>query len=105
MSLHVQSILQSSEPAVIVVKLQKTEQVMQVGKDLIISKEVQDMLICDRKILLLIALLILYDEVVEEDFVQFVEILLYGDPYPLFCGLFIVMEVELLPVLLLDDCP
>lgn len=42
---------------------------MQFGKDLVISKEVQYVLIGDRKILLLIALLILYDEVVEEDFV------------------------------------
>lgn len=42
---------------------------MQVSKNLIISKEMQDMLIGDRKILLLIALLILYYEVVEEDFV------------------------------------
>ena len=42
---------------------------MQFGKNLVISKEVQYVLICDRKILLLIALLILYDEVVEEDFV------------------------------------
>lgn len=78
---------------------------MQVSEDLIVPKKVQDMLIGDRKILLLIALLVLNDEVVEEDFVQFVEILLDGDPYPLFCGLFVVVEVELLPVLLLDYGP
>lgn len=78
---------------------------MQFGKNLVISKEVQYVLIGDRKILLLIALLILYDEVVKEDFVQFVEVLFYGDSYPLLCGLLIVMEVELLPVLLLDNCP
>ena len=78
---------------------------MQVGKDLVVSKEVQDMLIGDRKILLLIALLILYDKVVEEDLVQFIEILFYSDPDPLFCGLLVIVEVELLPVLLLDNDP
>ena len=57
---------------------------MQVGKDLIISEEVQDMLVGDRKIFFLIALLILYNEVIEEDFVQFVEVFFYGYPYPLF---------------------
>lgn len=58
---------------------------MQVSKDLVIPEEMQDMLICDGKIFLLIALLILYNEVVEEDLVQFIEVLLYGNLYPLFC--------------------
>lgn len=78
---------------------------MQVGKDLIIPEEMQDVLIGDGKFLLFIALLVLHNEVVEENLVQFIEILFYGYPYPLFCWFLIIMKVKLLPILFLDDGP
>jgi len=75
------------------------------GKHLVVSEEVEQMLVGDAEVLFFISLLVVDNEVVEKNLVEVVEVLLDADPGPLLRGLLVLIEAQLLGVLCLQNTP
>lgn len=69
---HIESVIECFEFIIIVIELDKAQEIPKFWKDLIIPKEMKNVLISHTEILLFILLLIFYNEIIEKYFIEFV---------------------------------
>ncbi len=68
----IESVIKCFELVVTIVELYKAEKVSEFWEDLIVPKEMENVLICYTKIFFFVSLLILHYEIVKENFIEFV---------------------------------